>query len=120
MKNLIEVIKTHRKAQKINQKEIAEKMNISESNYRDVESGKTRLSIDFFLKACEILNLDPLQILNENKNLIILTDDEINTLKKTENILKKITTQSDRGNSININQNYGKINFINSNNNNRN
>lgn len=90
MKNFINIIKDERKRQKINQKEMGQLLVMSESNYRDIESGKTRLSLDIFLKSCKVLNLNPLELINDNQNLIIINDEEYNILINAKIVLNKI------------------------------
>ena len=90
MKNFINIIKDERKRQKINQKEMGQLLVMSESNYRDIESGKTRLSLDIFLKSCKVLNLNPLELINDNQNLIIINDEEYNILINAKTVLNKI------------------------------
>jgi len=88
MENIIEEIKKIRKSKKISQSEIGNYLSISQGTYRDIESGKIRLSLDNYLLICKYLKIDPTKLINDNsKKKIELTDKEAEILK---HILKQL------------------------------
>lgn len=104
---IIDNIKKIRETKKISQQKIANFLNISQGTYRDIESSKIRLSLDNFLLICEYLEISPMQLLkqNENEQYLILSEKDINDLKR---ILNKINNQTNL-----INDNHGIININN-------
>lgn len=56
--NVLKNIKRLRKAKKLNQDDMAKKLNITTSTYQKIEQGLITLSIDRFLEICRILEID--------------------------------------------------------------
>lgn len=87
MNEILTLIKNRRKEKGLNQEEIAKKIFIAETTYRDIESGKIRLTLENFLKICNALELNHNQILEKIENdtntiIISLSDSEIETFKQ--------------------------------------
>ena len=104
-----EIIRIEREKQKISRKKIAEKLFISDGTYRDIETGKIRLSLDNFITICKELNISPMELLKENndEHYILINEKDINELNK---IINKINNQiikinNKNENSINISGN---------------
>ena len=56
--HILDIIKDKRKSVNLTQQEIAEKLDISRSQYVNIENGNSEMSLDKFLKLCEMLNLE--------------------------------------------------------------
>ena len=72
---------------------------MSQQNYWKIENGLIPLTIDNFLKICDILQIKPASFFSEssedinNMKLLYLTDEELATLSFTLNLLtQKINT----------------------------
>ncbi|MGM9857991.1 MAG: helix-turn-helix domain-containing protein [Bacilli bacterium] len=88
---VIEKIKIIRKQKKITQEQIANVLNMSKSNYCEIENAETRLTVEDFIKICEFLNIDINQLTDqEDKILIEITEEEY---KAIENLNNKIKNQ---------------------------
>ena len=71
-------LKEKREEMKISRKKIAEKLHISPEALRDIEHGKTRLSLENFLIICQELNISPMQLIKKsNEHYILLNDKDI-------------------------------------------
>lgn len=100
-------LKNKREELKIPRWKIATKLNISPEAYRDIEHGKTRLSLENFLIICEELNIAPMQMLKKaNENYILLSDKDIDEIDKSIALLTKIKKQ------VTSNQNDASISNI--------
>ena len=62
MNEILNLIKAKRKELKLSQEEVAQKIFVAETTYRDIETGKIRLTLENFLKICNALNLNHNQI----------------------------------------------------------
>lgn len=87
MNEILNLIKAKRKELKLSQEELAQKIFVAETTYRDIETGKIRLTLENFLKICNALNLNHNQILEKLENdtntiIINLSDEEIETFKR--------------------------------------
>lgn len=104
---IIEKIQKIRENKKISRKEIAEKLYISLSTYREIEYGNIRLSLENYLELCKILEINPMTLLNDSKDesFILLSNKDINDLNR---ILNKINNQI-----INFTDNHGTVNITN-------
>ncbi len=56
--HILDIIKDKRKSVNLTQQEIAEKLDISRSQYVNIENGNSEMSLDKFLKLCEMLDLE--------------------------------------------------------------
>ena len=104
---IIERIQIIRENKKISRKEIAEKLYISTSTYRDIEYGNIRLSLENYIELCKILEINPMTLLNDSKDesFILLSNKDIEDLNR---ILNKINNQT-----INFTDNHGTVNITN-------
>lgn len=112
---IINTLKKIREDRKISRKKVASQLNVSESLINEVESGRTRLSLDFFLKLCDIYEINPIELLkNNSQNYIILDQKDISELNRIVNkINKQIITNNDNSNYFST----GDIQIGNNNNN---
>ena len=112
---IINTLKKIREDRKISRKKVASQLNVSESLINEVESGRTRLSLDFFLKLCDIYEINPIELLkNNSQNYIILDQKDIGELNRIVNkINKQIITNNDNSNYFST----GDIQIGNNNNN---
>lgn len=92
-----EILKMERENQKISRKNIAEKLCIAEGTYRDIETGRIRMSLDNFLLICQELKLSPMDLLiqNENNHYILIDKEDITALNR---IVTKINNQISKTN----------------------
>lgn len=101
--NLMELsayLQKKREELKVPRRIIADKLCITPQALRDIELGKTRLSLEAFLVYCEELGLSPMQLIQKtNEHYILLSDDDIHTLEKSIDILTKIRRQASSGSS---------------------
>ena len=104
---IIEKIQKIRENKKISRKEIAERLYVSLSTYREIEYGNIRLSLENYLELCKILEINPMTLLNDSKDesFILLSNKDINELNR---ILNKINNQI-----INFTDNHGTVNITN-------
>ncbi len=67
-KQVLEHIRTIRKEKNLNQKRMAELLNISQPGYQKIEQGTNVLSLDRFLEICNILEIDSYNLLLPARN----------------------------------------------------
>ena len=84
-----------RKKLGLTQSDVAEKAEISDRTYADIERGSVNMRIETFLKICNVLNASPNDILVENNVAQICKEDLIKkidtlSLKNQETILQLI------------------------------
>lgn len=108
---IYEKLEQLRKKNKISREQMAEKLNMSPYNLRNIEYGEVRLTLEVFLLICEQLNVPPLSLIDENNNYIILNNEDKEEVEIALKILKKIKFQID-------NTEYNKTNNISIGNNN--
>lgn len=95
-------LKEKREEMKISRKKIAEKLHISPEALRDIEHGKTRLSLENFLIICQELNISPMQLIKKsNEHYILLNDKDIIAIDKSIELLTKIRKQASNDNLYN-------------------
>lgn len=104
---VIEKLEQIRKSKKLSRNYIAQRLFISKDTYRDMEYGKIRLSLENYLRICQILEINPMTLLNdsEDESFVLLSKKDINDLNR---ILNKINNQT-----INFNDNRGTVNITN-------
>jgi transcriptional regulator with XRE-family HTH domain len=85
---VIYLIKKTRKEKNINQKEMAEKLEISQTQYNFYENGKSEMTITKFLKILEILQVNLNDFFNFQNN--ITKEDLINLQNNIEKLKEKI------------------------------
>lgn len=100
---IIEYLKKERKKQKISQKNMADKMNMAEETFRDIESGRIALKLEVFLSICNVLQIQPINaIKNTDDILIIINQDQIDALQDINNqIQQAINYNNIHNNTIN-------------------
>ena len=92
--DFMNVLISLRKKNKMTQQDLAAHLNIARSTYNDIEHRRIKLSVEDFIKLCELYNVSPNCINNTNTEFnILLTDDDINTLNKVQKIIDKINNQ---------------------------
>lgn len=111
--NILEILKKIRNEKKLKQEDMAKHLRMSRQSYSDLETGKTTLSLLDFLTICKILNIDPITIVKESEDIIVvLNNDQADAIGDLNNQIQ----QQKYMNNIRINKNTGNI-FINSSNN---
>ena len=74
-----------RKAKGLTQAEVAEKADLSDRTYADIERGNTVMRIDTLLKICTALRITPNEILVDNSNIEIAEQDIFDLIKDCSN-----------------------------------
>lgn len=106
--DILHQFKGRREQLNLSQKDMADKLNISQVSYSKIESGKTALTVETFFSICDILKIDlfaPKQNDTE-KPMIAITEQTIteqtvtvanlaNELIKVGELLKELATKQD-------------------------
>ena len=74
-----------RKAKGLTQAEVAEKADLADRTYADIERGNTVMRIDTLLKICTALRITPNEILVDNSNIEIAEQDIFDLIKDCSN-----------------------------------
>lgn len=74
-----------RKAKGLTQAEVAEKAELSDRTYADIERGNTVMRIDTLLKICTALHITPNDILIDDNDIEITEQDIAETIKDCSN-----------------------------------
>ena len=74
-----------RKAKGLTQAEVAEKAELSDRTYADIERGSVTMRVDSLLKICGALNITPNEILVVDNNIKITEQDIAETIKDCSN-----------------------------------
>ena len=91
MNDILEKIRNIRLSRGYTQEYMAEKLGIDTVNYGRIERGKSKLTLERFLKICEILQVSPTELLNNEKDEIIkylkkIYETEIEILETIKNL----------------------------------
>ena len=78
-----------RKAKCLTQAEVAEKADLSDRTYADIERGNVTMRVDSLLKICMALHITPNDILVADNNLDINEQDIVDAIKDCSNIEKE-------------------------------
>ena len=70
-----------RKAKGLTQAEVAEKAELSDRTYADIERGSVAMRVDSLLKICAALHITPNDMLVDNEIAPITEQDIVNTVK---------------------------------------
>ena len=80
MKKLCLIIKELREKKLISQKSMADQLFMTQSSYSRIETGKTQITLDIFVKISAILELSPIELMeiytSPNKNKTSVKDIE--------------------------------------------
>ena len=111
---IVEDLKKIRESKKITREKLAQQMCISTGTLRDIEYGKIRLSLENYLLMCQLLEISPMLLLNQNDDevFVLLNKKDIQSLNE---LADKISRQSNFNTKIKTNINLGVININNSN-----
>ena len=74
-----------RKEKGLTQAEVAEKAELSDRTYADIERGSVTMRIDSLLKICAALHITPNDVLVVDNNLEVTEQDIANTIKGCTN-----------------------------------
>lgn len=67
VKTVAESIRNTRQQLSYSQEYLAAKLNVSQNTYSKIELGNVKLTLDRFFKICHILEIDPVDVINGNK-----------------------------------------------------
>lgn len=70
-----EKIRLMREQNHLSQEEVAEKMHMSPSGYAKIERGETKLYLDKLEKIAQIFNVDIVDLINNDKNICVLINE---------------------------------------------
>jgi len=112
----IDILIAIRKDKKLTQQDVANKLNIARSTYNDIEHRKMKLSTEDFIKICDLFEISPSFVNNdENKINITISKEEAEQLKQVKSIIDKINNQVNyttiNNQNISIGDNNSNINF---------
>ena len=74
-----------RKAKGLTQAEVAEKAELSDRTYADIERGSTNMRVETLLKICIALSITPNDILINDNSIQISEQDIVETIKYCSN-----------------------------------
>ena len=91
MNQILEKIRNIRLSRGYTQEYMGEKLGIDTVNYGRIERGKSKLSLERFIKICEILEVSPGDLLNSEKEEVIeylkkIYETEIKILNTVKNL----------------------------------
>lgn len=113
--NAIDVIKIYRKKRKLTQEQIANVIGIDRTSYNNLETGKTNLRADDFIKLVNYLKI-PITALS-SEDLIVISKKDLDILNKSIKDLNEVSNRINESSKVNSNQNifdnHGIINFNN-------
>lgn len=78
-----------RKAKGLTQAEVAERAELSDRTYADIEHESTNMRVETSIKICSALNITPDDILTVSSNIEITEHDIADTIKNCSNNEKK-------------------------------
>ena len=78
-----------RKTKGLTQAEVAEKAELSDRTYADIERGSVTMRVDSLLKICTALNITPNDILVTDNDIKITEQDIVEAIKSCSNIEKE-------------------------------
>lgn len=113
--NAIEIIKIYRKKRNLTQEQLAKVIKIDRTSYNNLETGKTNLRADDFIKLVNFLNIPITELSNEDLIVISKKDLEImnRSIKELSELSNRINESAKIKNNQNIFDNHGIINFNN-------
>ena len=90
----------YRKARGLTQAEVAERAELSDRTYADIERGSVTMRVDSLLKICSALNITPNDILVMDNDLDVTEEDITNKIrdcssKEKETVLKLLNIYVD-------------------------
>ena len=113
--NAIDVIKIYRKKRKLTQEQIANVIGIDRTSYNNLETGKTNLRADDFIKLVNYLKI-PITALS-SEDLILISKKDLDILNKSIKDLNEVSNRINESSKVTSNQNifdnHGIINFNN-------
>lgn len=78
-----------RKNKGLTQADVAEKAELSDRTYADIERGSTNMRLETLLKICNALNITPNDILVTDNDIEITEQDIVETIKNCSNTEKE-------------------------------
>lgn len=90
-KKVVEFLRLKREELKIPRRVVADRLCMTPQSLRDIECGRSRLSLDNFLIICDVLNIQPMELIKKtNEHYVLLTDQDLELLDKSIDLLTKI------------------------------
>lgn len=106
-KEILNFIREKRKEQGFTQAEIGNILGMKASSYGDIENGITNFKLDDFLIVCQKLNIDPVHLVKQSDQIIIVLDrdqaemiDDINNQIQNQIRLNNVNIATDGGDII--------------------
>lgn len=92
--DIVKKLENIRKSKKISRREVADKLHVSSSLISEIESGRSRLSVDFYVELCEFYGINPATLLNNDfENYVILSSEDAKIIEDALKLLEKIKQQ---------------------------
>ena len=82
-----------RKVRGLTQAEVAEKADLSDRTYADIERGSVAMRIDSLMKICSALHITPNDVLVSNREIAVTEQDIVNAIKECSTNEKKTALQ---------------------------
>lgn len=87
---ILKAIRSIRKRKKITTSLMADVLGISQSTYSRIELGQQEITLDYFLKICEYLKINPASFFQNSENYNIeVSKNEYSEIKKTLGLLSE-------------------------------
>lgn len=90
--DILEKLRIIRENKNMSRKDVATHLHVSNSLINEIESGRTRLSLEIFLQLCQVYETNPIELIkNDNSHYILLEKKDIDELNR---IISKINKQA--------------------------
>lgn len=86
-------IKTERLLKNFSQEYMADELNISQRAYSKIENNEIQLKIDRLIRICEILNISPTELINDNRSIEKLDTSSLKENSLYERIIENQRTE---------------------------
>lgn len=110
---IYEKLQQLRESKKISRDTMANHLNMSPYNLRNIEYGEVRLTLEVFLQICDYLNIAPLSLIDSKNNYVLLNNEDKIEIENALKVLNKIKYQLDNTSNNNKNISIGNNNNIN-------
>jgi DNA-binding Xre family transcriptional regulator len=93
--DILDFLESRREDMDIPKEKMGKLLGMSSQNYTKIIQGKNQLRLNTFLKICKILNVNPMNLINENNdNYVLLTQEDLAKLSEAKQVIEKIQRQS--------------------------
>lgn len=83
-------IRAKRKELNFTQEQVASYVGMKTNTYRDLENGNTRMRLEDLLLICKYLSIDPINLVKESEEtILVLNNDQITLIEQLYNQIKE-------------------------------